>query len=180
VDGVDGCVLVNIEPSSSSCQFCIVQGKAGKYTEYSTSTGITKTVGQSTACATTNRVVVVRQDDGNDDANEDEDDSADWSATFLEYAVPAISHRAQCFATDRDWLPYHTPRNILLALLGELGELAELLQFKGDAGNVTLSSATELNKISQELADVTIYLLRLSDVTGTDIGSVALALRGVP
>jgi NTP pyrophosphatase (non-canonical NTP hydrolase) len=133
-------------------------------------------VGQSTACATN---IVRRKDDGND-TNEEEDTADSWTVTFLEHAVPAISHRAQCFATDRDWLPYHTPRNILLALLGELGELAELVQFKGDVGNATLSTATELNKISQELADVTIYLLRLSDVTGTDIGPVALALRGVP
>jgi dCTP diphosphatase len=126
-------------------------------------------VGQLTACAATSG-----------QKNEADDDTNDWTAVFLEHAVPALSLRAQRFAIDRDWLPYHTPRNILMALLGELGELAELLQFKGDDGSVTLSTATELNKISQELADVTIYLLRLADVTGTDIGRVALGLQDLP
>lgn len=123
-------------------------------------------MGQITACAATNG-----------QKNEADEDTNDWTATFLEYAVPALSLRAQRFAADRDWLPYHTPRNILMALLGELGELAELLQFKGDDGSAILPTATELNKISQELADVTIYLLRLADVTGTDIGLVALGLQ---
>jgi dCTP diphosphatase len=104
-------------------------------------------------------------------------DNYDWTASFLDHAVPAISLRAQRFATARDWLPYHTPRNILLALMGELGELAELLQFRGDLGKATLSTAVEMKKISQELADVTIYLLRLADVTSTDIGKVAVDLQ---
>ena len=31
------------------------------------------------------------------------------------------------FCVERDWGQYHTPRNLLLALVGEVGELAELL-----------------------------------------------------
>lgn len=137
-----------------------LQGKAGKYTDYSSATGITKTTGQSTECASV-RV----------------DEKGTWTTTFLLDAIPSISFRAQKFATDRDWLRYHTPRNILLALTGELGELAELLQFKGDQGCAALLTSTDMNKISQELADVTIYLLRLSDVTDTSIGQIAASLE---
>ncbi len=34
------------------------------------------------------------------------------------------------FADDRDWHQFHTPRNLLLALVGEVGELAETMQWK--------------------------------------------------
>ena len=85
-----------------------------------------------------------------------------------------IQQMTRQFAVDRDWLQYHTPRNLALALMGEIGELAEIFQFMGDDDDVTGSiteratnealSAQQLDKIGQELADVTIYLCRLSDV----------------
>ena len=31
------------------------------------------------------------------------------------------------FAIERDWKKYHSPRNVLLALVGEIGELSEIL-----------------------------------------------------
>lgn len=90
-----------------------------------------------------------------------------------------MSDTIACFAEDRLWTRYHTPRNIVMALLGEVGELAELLQFKGDGQEdynnqqqpndeafdlVSSLERTELDKLSQELADVSIYLLRLATV----------------
>jgi dCTP diphosphatase len=66
------------------------------------------------------------------------------------------------FSEKRDWSQFHTPRNIVLALLGEVGELAELVQFKGD--DDIAFTEEELDKLGQELADVAIYLLRLSFV----------------
>jgi dCTP diphosphatase len=35
------------------------------------------------------------------------------------------------FVKDRDWEQFHTPRNLLLALVGEVGELAEIYQWAG-------------------------------------------------
>jgi NTP pyrophosphatase (non-canonical NTP hydrolase) len=48
-------------------------------------------------------------------------------------------------------------------LLGEVGELAELVQWKGDDEDPSFDTK-ELDKLSQELADVSIYLLRLATV----------------
>lgn len=31
------------------------------------------------------------------------------------------------FCKERNWQQYHTPRNLLLALVGEVGELSEIL-----------------------------------------------------
>ena len=66
-------------------------------------------------------------------------------------------------------MQYHTPRNLLLALIGELGELAELFQWKGDVEDAWFPSISEHDKVKQELADVTIYLCRLADVCGISL-----------
>lgn len=39
-----------------------------------------------------------------------------------------IRDELRVFAADRDWNQYHTPRNLVLALVGEVGELAEIFQ----------------------------------------------------
>jgi hypothetical protein len=38
------------------------------------------------------------------------------------------------FASERDWDKFHTPRNVLLAMVGEVGELSEIFQWRGDDG----------------------------------------------
>jgi NTP pyrophosphatase (non-canonical NTP hydrolase) len=32
------------------------------------------------------------------------------------------------FADEREWQPFHTPKNLVMALSGEVGELTELFQ----------------------------------------------------
>jgi NTP pyrophosphatase (non-canonical NTP hydrolase) len=98
--------------------------------------------------------------------------NARWTDIFIIESIGHIQQLTRQFAIDRDWLQYHTPRNLALALMGEIGELAEIFQFMGDdeaavsGGNPTkdVLSDQQLDKIGQELADVTIYLCRLSDV----------------
>jgi dCTP diphosphatase len=83
------------------------------------------------------------------------------------------------------------PRNIALALLGEVGELAELFQWSSDVddkskikqssvkddGLMSIGwSVEEVDKVGQEIADVTIYLMRLADVCGVSLGEVSLKL----
>ena len=66
------------------------------------------------------------------------------------------------FRQEREWSQFHTPRNIVLAMMGELGELAEVLQFEGDeVEQIKLKSFDNLRK---EMADVAIYALSLTSV----------------
>ena len=105
-----------------------------------------------------------------------------WSEFLTQ--VPLLISTIEEFANERQWTKFHTPRNLVLALLGEVGELAEIVQWKGDGdeeeGNedeekslvlpTTRSapfSPAELDHLSQEIADVSIYLLRLVSVTKT-------------
>ena len=90
--------------------------------------------------------------------------------------VEGVTLLIRNFANERLWNRYHTPRNIALALMGEVGELAELFQWRGDDGGLDELSEEELDKIGQEMADVTIYLLRLADVCHVALGDVSVKL----
>jgi dCTP diphosphatase len=105
--------------------------------------------------------------------------------------IPQLCEAIANFAEARLWTRYHTPRNLTMALLGEVGELSELLQFKGDGCCDTDGSNNqqnkdlvsnldrlELDKLSQELADVSIYLLRLATVCNV-VSPLCEALNGM-
>jgi dCTP diphosphatase len=79
-----------------------------------------------------------------------------------------VQDRLRVFADDRDWVRFHTPRNLLLALVGEVGELAELYQWD-------LVEDAPPNRVAEEVADIAIYLLRFADVAGVDIESAVEA-----
>ncbi|EER20489.1 conserved hypothetical protein [Perkinsus marinus ATCC 50983] len=52
------------------------------------------------------------------------------------------------FAKDRDWLQYHTPRNLTLALCGEVGELCELLVERDGS-----SKCSNNDPVAEEISD---------------------------
>ena len=78
------------------------------------------------------------------------------------------------FVNARDWNQFHTPRNLVLALSGECGELSEIFQWRGITrpSNILEYSRKELIHIGEEISDVFIYNLRLSDLGGIDIARV--------
>ena len=74
------------------------------------------------------------------------------------------------FADDRDWGQYHTPKNLVMALVGEVGELVEHFQWLTPEQSLqVMSDATGARRVADELADVLIYLVRLADVLGVDL-----------
>ncbi|KAL7154193.1 hypothetical protein ABFS83_04G219000 [Erythranthe nasuta] len=79
------------------------------------------------------------------------------------------------FAKERDWEKFHSPRNLLLALVGEVGELSEIFQWRGEVPK-GLPDWKEEDKthLGEELSDVLLYLIRLSDICGVDLGKAAL------
>lgn len=73
------------------------------------------------------------------------------------------------FAADRNWQQFHTPKNLAMALSGEAGELTEIFQWLTAEQSTNLDPET-LQHASDELADVQIYLVRLADILGIDLG----------
>ncbi|KAJ6338835.1 hypothetical protein OIU76_008321 [Salix suchowensis] len=79
------------------------------------------------------------------------------------------------FAKERDWDQFHSPRNLLLALVGEVGELSEIFQWRGEvARGLPDWKDEEKEHLGEELSDVLLYLVRLSDVCGVDLGKAAM------
>ncbi|XP_010037188.2 dCTP pyrophosphatase 1 [Eucalyptus grandis] len=80
------------------------------------------------------------------------------------------------FAAVRGWDKFHSPRNLLLALVGEVGELSEIFQWKGEVERGLPNwSSNDKEHLEEELSDVLLYLVRLADVCGLDLGQAALS-----
>lgn len=74
------------------------------------------------------------------------------------------------FAEARDWAQFHSPKNLVMALSGEVGELNEIFQWMTEADSFKAASSEATAKaVRDEIADVTLYLIRLSDVLGIDL-----------
>ncbi|XP_053713951.1 glutamyl-tRNA(Gln) amidotransferase subunit B, mitochondrial [Synchiropus splendidus] len=79
------------------------------------------------------------------------------------------------FTDERDWSKFHQPRSLLLAMVGEVGEVSELFQWRGEvAPGLPGWSDSERQHLAQELSDVLIYLVELSDVCGVDLPQAVL------
>lgn len=82
----------------------------------------------------------------------------------------------QTFANARDWQKFHTPKNLILALTGEMGELAEIFQWlTDDESRLVSSNQQTAEAVRDELADVLIYLVRLSSVLGVNLNDATEA-----
>ena len=79
-----------------------------------------------------------------------------------------LKEKIRKFVEDRDWDQYNTPKNLSMALIAECGELVEHFQWLTEEQS-TQVPAENLEEISHELADVFVYLLRLSDKLGIDL-----------
>jgi NTP pyrophosphatase (non-canonical NTP hydrolase) len=74
------------------------------------------------------------------------------------------------FVDSRDWGQFHSPRNLVLALVGEVGELAAEFQWTDDVEVPGMLVDDGFRKsVGSELADVFGYLLRLADVLQIDL-----------
>ena len=71
------------------------------------------------------------------------------------------------FMEDRDWSVFHRPTALAISTAIETGELLELFQWRSDAEiETSLQSEKYVQALSDEMADILIYILRLADVAG--------------
>ena len=83
-----------------------------------------------------------------------------------------LTARMREFTEARDWGRFHDLKSLTLALAGEVGEVAELVQWlPADA----VPDGDMRSRLGEEMADVLLYLVRLADVVGVDLGAAALA-----
>lgn len=80
------------------------------------------------------------------------------------------------FATDRDWDQFHNPKNLAIALSVECSELLEEFQWltEEEAAQV-MSSTDQAERVREEIADVTAYLLLLAGKLDIDLQEALLS-----
>ena len=86
--------------------------------------------------------------------------------------VDGATQALRQFAQERDWEQFHSPKNLVMALSGEVGELTEIFQWMTEADSHAAAAAPKTAQaVSDELADVALYLIRLADVLGVDLNA---------
>ena len=79
------------------------------------------------------------------------------------------------FSRERDWDQFHTPKNLVMALTGEVGELNEIFQWMSDSlASEAGRSPAPAEHVVEELADVLLYLVRLSNVLGVNLNDAVV------
>lgn len=84
-----------------------------------------------------------------------------------------LRDKMRAFAEARDWDQFHSPKNLSMALMVEVAELMEHFQWLSETQSGQLEPEAKA-AVAEELADVLLYLVRLSDKLGVDLRTAAL------
>jgi NTP pyrophosphatase (non-canonical NTP hydrolase) len=80
------------------------------------------------------------------------------------------------FAAERFWEPFHSPKNLAMALAVEAAELMEpFVWLEPEASRRVTADAGKREAVADELADVAILLLNLALSTGIDLSDAIAA-----
>lgn len=81
-----------------------------------------------------------------------------------------ITKRLIAFRDERDWRQFHSLKDLILSLNLEAGELLELTQWKTEEDfEKNAKSETTHQRLSEECADVLLYLLLIAERAGIDL-----------
>jgi dCTP diphosphatase len=90
--------------------------------------------------------------------------------------IESVCARLRDFAAARDWVQFHKPKNLAMALAGEVGELlAEMQWLTNDQVHEKLADPETRIGVEEEFADVFLYLVQLADVCGVNLIQAAHA-----
>lgn len=79
-----------------------------------------------------------------------------------------LLNRIRQFNKERDWEQFHSPKNLAMALNVEVSEIAEHFQWLTEEQSRELPDG-KICQVQEELGDVMIYLLNLSDKLGINL-----------
>ena len=86
------------------------------------------------------------------------------------HELESVRKRLREFAAIRDWDLFHSPKNLSMALSVEASELVECFQWLTEEQSRSLT-VEQLAAVTDEIADVQLYLIRLADKVGVDIAT---------
>ena len=80
------------------------------------------------------------------------------------------------FGAERRWEPFHAPKNLVMGLAIETAELMEHFLWVDCEGSREVGrDPARREAIADELADVTVYVLNLSNTLGIDLSEAVEA-----
>ncbi len=83
-----------------------------------------------------------------------------------------LQSQIRAFVDERDWEQFHSPKNLAMALAVEAAELVEIFQWMTEAESLNLNTRDK-DRAAQEIADVLIYLIRISERLDIDLLTAA-------
>jgi NTP pyrophosphatase (non-canonical NTP hydrolase) len=87
-----------------------------------------------------------------------------------------LTERLNTFRDERDWRQFHSLKELIASVSIEAGELLELAQWKRhDEVEVAAKSPEFRQRLSEECADVLLYLLMICEQAGIDLAAAAAA-----
>jgi NTP pyrophosphatase (non-canonical NTP hydrolase) len=86
-------------------------------------------------------------------------------------AIKEITKKIIKFRDERDWMQFHDPKNMAVSIILEASELLEHFQWKTKEEVEAYVRQNRL-EISDEIADIALYLFELADNLGLDLISV--------
>jgi NTP pyrophosphatase (non-canonical NTP hydrolase) len=92
--------------------------------------------------------------------------------TDSETTLTEIKQLINRFVEERDWLQYHDPKNLVMAMMSEVGELADQFRWVNNADSHALAASTEqAEDVADELADIMMFAIEFASVCNIDITS---------
>lgn len=82
--------------------------------------------------------------------------------------IKIINEKIRKFRDDRDWMQFHDPKNMAISIIIEASELLEHFQWKNKK-EVEEHIKKNKNEVSDEIADIAMYLFELADNLGIDL-----------
>jgi NTP pyrophosphatase (non-canonical NTP hydrolase) len=91
--------------------------------------------------------------------------------------VEALKTIVRDFAAARNWGPYHSPKNLAMAIASEVGELCELFRWltEDESRRFVRDDPAFREAVADEMADVFTLLLQMSVHTGIDLSDALRA-----
>ena len=90
--------------------------------------------------------------------------------------LATLKEAVRQFAAERQWEPFHSPKNLSMGLAVEAAELMEhFLWVDNEASRQMVHDPAKLAGVAEEIADVAVYVLNLGNTLGIDLSETILA-----
>lgn len=84
--------------------------------------------------------------------------------------IQDLKEKVKKFCEDRDWDKYHNPKDLAIGIITEASELLEHFRFKSEE-DIKQILKSKKHEISEELADVLYFVLRLAQKYDIDLAT---------